>query len=92
MKILVSSCDISRTYDLTFFIASSTNDILTCGTNSPVNAVIISHIINDFLALPSIWDTYTSTSPYHCLITKTFLFQADQQVHWLMFFQMISLL
>ncbi|OMJ75641.1 hypothetical protein SteCoe_25163 [Stentor coeruleus] len=69
---LVSNSDLSRTYDLTFFVISSTNDILTCGTNSPVNAVISSYTLKDFPALPMIWDTYTCSTSYHCLMTKYF--------------------
>jgi hypothetical protein len=72
LNILVSGCPLAKTYDLTFFVMSSTNDILTCGSNPAVNAVISFYSIPGLPVLPSIWDTYTSDSFYHCIMTKYF--------------------
>ncbi|OMJ80571.1 hypothetical protein SteCoe_19111 [Stentor coeruleus] len=72
LKTLVLSCSISNSYDLTFYVTSSTNDMITCGSNSAVKAVITSYSINGPPVLPSIWDTYTSNSVYRCVMTKYF--------------------
>lgn len=72
LKTFVLSCSISNTHDLTFFVTSSTNDWITCGTNQAVKAILTSYSINGPPVLTSIWDTYTSNSIYHCVMTKYF--------------------
>ncbi|OMJ89997.1 hypothetical protein SteCoe_7788 [Stentor coeruleus] len=72
LRTLVLSCPLARTYDLTFFVTSSTNDMIACGSNAAVNAVITYYSISGPPILPAIWDTYTSNSVYHCTMTKYF--------------------
>lgn len=73
-KALGNSCSIGSNYNLTFYVSSSTSDTLTCNGNSPKNAVITDYSINGPPKLTSIWDTKTSNSNYHCLLTKEFYF------------------
>lgn len=72
LKTLVLSCPLGKTYDLTFFVISSTNDIVTCSSSPAVNAVITAHPIYGPPVLTSIWDTYSTSSAYHCVMTKYF--------------------
>ncbi|OMJ89988.1 hypothetical protein SteCoe_7777 [Stentor coeruleus] len=71
-KAFATSCTNSNASNLTFYILSSTNDILTCSTRSPVNAVLSPYLISKFPDLISIWDSPKDTNIYHCLMTKYF--------------------
>ncbi|OMJ89987.1 hypothetical protein SteCoe_7776 [Stentor coeruleus] len=72
LKALVKSCPLSRTYDLTFFITSSTNDVLTCSTRSAVYAVVSPYAISSPPVMTSIWDSTSDQNSYHCIMTKYF--------------------
>lgn len=76
LKTIEATCVTSKTFDLTFYIESSTNIILTCGTNSPVNAVISKHIIVENPKLIAIWDSYDGEPLYHCILTEYFFVPA----------------
>ncbi|OMJ80581.1 hypothetical protein SteCoe_19123 [Stentor coeruleus] len=76
LKNLEATCVTSKTYDLTFYIESSTNIILTCGTNSPVSAVLSKYPIIGPQILPSIWDSYDGEVLYHCTLTEYFFVPA----------------
>ncbi|OMJ80580.1 hypothetical protein SteCoe_19122 [Stentor coeruleus] len=76
LKNLEATCVTSKTYDLTSYTESSTNVILTCGTNSPVNAVISKYPIIGPQTLVSIWNIYDGDALYHCTMTEYFFVPA----------------
>ncbi|OMJ80582.1 hypothetical protein SteCoe_19124 [Stentor coeruleus] len=75
LKNLEASCISSKTYDLTFYIESSTSNILTCDGRSPVNAAL-TWPINGPPILVSIWDVPTNEYAYHCTMTEYFFIPA----------------
>lgn len=76
-RTLEASCVTSKTYDLTYYFESSTNDVLTCNNRPPVNAISPAiYGLDGPPALASIWDSKTDTNPYHCLMTEYFFVSA----------------
>lgn len=76
LESLEAACISDKVYDLTFYIESNTNAILTCDNRSPVNAVL-SYPINGPPVLVSIWDFYPITSNYHCEMIEYFFIAAQ---------------
>lgn len=72
LKTLVLSCSITSSYDLTFFVISSTNHWVTCGTNPLEKAIMSGYFLIADPYMPLIWGTYRSSSAYHCEMTKYF--------------------
>ncbi|OMJ65313.1 hypothetical protein SteCoe_38507 [Stentor coeruleus] len=72
LRTLVSSCPLGKTYDLTFFVISSSNDMIACNSKPAVNAVITSYSISESPSLPLIWNVSATDDAYDCELTKYF--------------------